>query len=94
MPSKNYFVKELVLRLSGQYQIKRIIDNHGYGKWVAYFLPESLNELIYKEELKIHYHDYDHQISANKEYRYLFKNSNVTKYFIAHKNSLFYLFYR
>ena len=57
---------------------------------VAYFLPESLNELIYKEELKIHYHDYDHQISANKEYRYLFKNSNITKYFIAPENSLFY----
>ncbi|MCZ6886558.1 MAG: DUF6314 family protein [Rickettsia endosymbiont of Ixodes persulcatus] len=40
--------------------------------------------------MKIHYNDYDHQIPANKEYRYVFKNSNITKYFIAPENSLFY----
>ncbi|KDO02371.1 DUF6314 family protein [Rickettsia tamurae] len=90
MPLKNDSVKEIFSRLSGKYRINRIIDNHGYGEGVAYFLSESLNELIYKEELQIHYNDYDYQIHANKEYRYIFKNSNITKYFIAPENSLFY----
>ncbi|AFC73296.1 DUF6314 family protein [Rickettsia montanensis] len=90
MLSKNDSVKEIFSRFSGKYRINRIIDNYGYGEGVAYFLLKSLNELIYKEELQIHYHDYDYQIHANQEYRYIFKNSNITKYFIAPEKSLFY----
>ncbi|AFC72647.1 hypothetical protein MCC_05690 [Rickettsia rhipicephali str. 3-7-female6-CWPP] len=90
MLSKNDSVKEIFSRFSGKYRINRIIDNYGYGEGVAYFLLKSLNELIYKEELQIHYHDYDYQIYANQEYRYIFKNSNITKYFIAPEKSLFY----
>ncbi|HJD59231.1 MAG TPA: DUF6314 family protein [Rickettsia endosymbiont of Omalisus fontisbellaquei] len=90
MPKKPNSIQEIFLKLSGKYRIKRIIDNHGYGEGVAYFLPESLNELIYKEELKIHYNDYDHQIPANKEYRYILENNNIVKYFAEAENNLFY----
>ncbi|WP_040255987.1 DUF6314 family protein [Rickettsia hoogstraalii] len=89
MPSKNDLVKEIFLRLSGKYRINRIIDNYGYGEGIAYFLLKSLNELIYKEELQIHYNDYDHQILANKEYRYILENNNIVKYFAKAENSLF-----
>ncbi|AFC71000.1 hypothetical protein MC5_03280 [Rickettsia australis str. Cutlack] len=88
MPSKNDLVKEVFSRLFRKYQINRIIDNYGYGEGMAYFLPENLNKLIYKEELQIHYNDYDYQIHANKKYRYIVKNSNITKYFTAPENSL------
>ncbi|KIJ88634.1 DUF6314 family protein [Rickettsia asembonensis] len=83
------FAKEIFLRLSGKYRINRIIDNYGYGEGIAYFLLKSLNELIYKEELQIHYNDYDHQILANKEYRYILENNNIVKYFAKAENSLF-----
>ncbi|MFP3012229.1 MAG: DUF6314 family protein [Rickettsia sp.] len=83
------FAKEIFSRLSGKYRINRIIDNYGYGEGMAYFLPENLNELIYKEELQIHYNDYDHQILANKEYRYILENNNIVKYFAKAENSLF-----
>ncbi|MFV9890741.1 MAG: hypothetical protein AB8U54_02645 [Rickettsia conorii subsp. raoultii] len=89
MLSKNDSVKEIFSRFSRKYRINRIIDNYGCGDGIAYFLLKSLNELIYKEELQIHYHDYDYQIHANQEYRF-FKNSNITKYFIAPEKSLFY----
>ncbi|WP_202068766.1 DUF6314 family protein [Rickettsia tillamookensis] len=52
-------------------------------------VPESLNELIYKEELQIHYNDYDYQIPANKEYRYVLEDDNIVKYFAKAENSLF-----
>ena len=86
MPSKNDSVKEI---LSGKYWINRIIDNHGYSEGVAYFLSESLNELIYKEELQIHYNDYDYQIHANKEYRYIFKNNNLQNILLLLKIAYF-----
>ncbi len=92
MPSKNDSVKEIFSRLSGKYQINRIIDNYGYGEGIAYFLQhnsENLNELIYKEGLKINYNKYDHQIPANKEYRYILENNNIVKYFAKAENSLF-----
>ncbi|MEY4463489.1 MAG: hypothetical protein RLZZ81_460 [Pseudomonadota bacterium] len=84
------FIKEIFSNLPGKYRINRIIDNHGYGEGVAYFLPKSLNELIYKEELKIHYNDSDHQILASKEYRYILEDDNIVKYFAEAENNLFY----
>jgi len=66
------------------------IDNHGYGEGAAYFLPENLNELLYTEELKLHYHDCNYQIPAVKEYRYILENNNIAKYFAGAENNLFY----
>ncbi len=83
------FAKEIFSRLSGKYRVNRIIDNYGYGEGMAYCLPENLNELLYKEELQIHYNDYDHQILANKEYIYILENNNIVKYFAKAENSLF-----
>ena len=64
--------------------------NHGYGEGIAYFLPNNTNELLYEEELKIKYNDYDSQIPTTKEYKYIFENGNISKYFTALENKLFY----
>ncbi|MCZ6884069.1 MAG: DUF6314 family protein [Rickettsia endosymbiont of Ixodes ricinus] len=90
MLSKNNSVKELFSRLSGKYRINRIIDNYGYGEGVAYFPGSHINITDINNPNGDHYNDYDYQIHANKEYRYIFKNNNITKYFIAPANSLFY----
>ncbi|MGX6960400.1 MAG: DUF6314 family protein, partial [Rickettsia endosymbiont of Pentastiridius leporinus] len=81
MLSKNNPAKELFLKLSGKYSIKRTIENHGYGKGIVYFLEINPNELLYKEELSFNYHGYDNQIIAMKEYKYIFENNGITKYF-------------
>jgi len=90
MLRKNNSAKKIFLRLSGKYSIKRVISNHGYGEGVGYFLHDNPNELLYKEELKIHYSNYDYQILAVKEYRYILENNNIVKYFITPENNLFY----
>lgn len=87
---KNNPEKELFLKLPGKYTVKRIIDNHGCGDGVASFLQINPNELLYKEELNFYYHDYDNKILAVKEYKYIFENNGITKYFTDENNRLFY----
>ncbi|HJD56041.1 MAG TPA: DUF6314 family protein [Rickettsia endosymbiont of Pyrocoelia pectoralis] len=82
--------KELFLKLPGKYHIKRTISNHGCGEGIAYFSQINPNELLYKEELNFTYHGYDNQILAVKEYKYIFENNNIIKYFTDKESSLFY----
>lgn len=84
------FIQEIFSNLSGEYSLKRVIENHGQGKGIAYFQPNNPNELLYKEEVSFNYHGYDNQISAVKEYKYIFENNGITKYFTATEDSLFY----
>lgn len=64
-------------------------ENLLVSSFVNLAVPKSLNELIYKEELQIHYNDYEHQILANKEYRYILEDDNIVKYFAKAENNLF-----
>ncbi|HJD65742.1 MAG TPA: DUF6314 family protein [Rickettsia endosymbiont of Bembidion nr. Transversale] len=87
---KNTSIKKIFSKLSGKYDIKRTIENYGYGEGCAYFLEINPNELLYKEELSFNYYSCDNQIFAVKEYKYILENNNITKYFTTPENSLFY----
>jgi len=87
---KNSTIKKIFSTLSGKYSVKRVISNHGYGEGVAYFLLNNLNELLYKEELKIQYSDYNYQMPTTKEYKYIFADGNIEKHFVVPENNLFY----
>lgn len=77
-------------KIFGKYDIKRTIENYGYGEGCAYFLEINPNELLYKEELIFNYYGCNKQVFAVKEYKYILKNNSITKYFITPENSLFY----
>ncbi len=88
--------KQIFNRLEGGYFIKKVvhkgsptmttISENGVilatGEGTAQFLKIGKNTLLYREDLLINYHNSATRIPAFKEYKYIFKDNKIKKYFV------------